>query len=137
MLSLEAERIQGKTIKILATAQVLSGIGIAGTVAAGSLLVTSITNSETLAGLTQTSAVLGAAAMAIPLSRLTQKGGRRLGLSVGYISGAMGALLAILGGVRENLLFMLMGAFMLGGSIGCWLSGAFCSHRFSYKPNAI
>jgi MFS family permease len=116
MLSLEAERIQGKTIKILATAQVLSGIGIAGTVAAGSLLVTSITNSETLAGLTQTSAVLGAAAMAIPLSRLTQKGGRRLGLSVGYISGAMGALLAILGGVRENLLFMLMGAFMLGAA---------------------
>lgn len=109
-------RVQEKTIKILATAQVLSGVGVAGTVAAGSLLVASITNSETLAGLTQTFAVLGAAAMALPLSRLTQRGGRRLGLSAGYIFGATGALLAILGGTNEILFLMLMGAFMLGAA---------------------
>ena len=47
--------LQEKTVKVLATAQVLNGVGVAGTVAAGSLLVASITNSETLAGLAQTS----------------------------------------------------------------------------------
>ena len=59
--------LQQKVVKTLATAQVLNGIGVAGTVAAGSLLVSSITNSETLAGLAQTFSVLGAAAMALPL----------------------------------------------------------------------
>ena len=72
--------IQKRTIRVLATTQILSGVGVAGTVAAGSLLVSSISNSETLAGLSQTTSVLGAAAMAIPLSKLTQRGGRRLGL---------------------------------------------------------
>ena len=43
--------LQEKTVKVLATAQVLNGVGVAGTVAAGSLLVASITDSETLAGL--------------------------------------------------------------------------------------
>ena len=40
--------LQEKTVKVLATAQVLNGVGVAGTVAAGSLLVASITESETL-----------------------------------------------------------------------------------------
>ena len=49
--------LQQKVVRTLASAQVLNGIGVAGTVAAGSLLVSSITDSETLAGLAQTRAV--------------------------------------------------------------------------------
>ena len=116
MLDHEKQIIQQKVVKVLASVQVLAGIGSAGTVAAGSLLVASITDSETLAGLAQTSSVLGAAAMALPLSRLTQRGGRRLGLSVGYFVGAIGALSAIIGGTKEILIFMLLGAFLIGAA---------------------
>jgi len=108
--------LQEKTVKVLATAQVLNGVGVAGTVAAGSLLVASITNSETLAGLAQTSSVLGAAALALPLARLTSRGGRRLALSVGLIAGVIGSLLAIFGGSRENLYLMLTGTFLVGAA---------------------
>jgi MFS family permease len=108
--------IQKRTINVLATTQILSGVGVAGTVAAGSLLVSSISNSETLAGLSQTTAVLGAAAMAIPLSRLTQRGGRRLGLSVGYTVGLIGAAFAIFGGSQRILPAMLLGTFLVGAA---------------------
>lgn len=107
---------QKRTIKVLAIAQVLNGLGVAGTVAAGSLLVSSITDSETLAGLAQTSSVLGAAALAIPLARLTARGGRRLALSVGYLSGVIGSLLAIIGGTTKLLSFMLLGTFLVGAA---------------------
>ena len=108
--------LQEKTVKVLATAQVSNGVGVAGTVAAGSLLVASITNSETLAGLAQTSSVLGAAALALPLARLTSRGGRRLALSVGLIAGVIGSLLAIFGGSRENIYLMLTGTFLVGAA---------------------
>jgi len=108
--------IQKRTIKVLATSQILSGVGVAGTVAAGSLLVSSISNSETLAGLSQTTAVLGAAAMAIPLAKLTQRGGRRLGLSVGYTVGLIGAAFAIFGGSQRILFAMLFGTFLVGAA---------------------
>ena len=108
--------LQEKTVKVLATAQVLNGVGVAGTVAAGSLLVASITNSETLAGLAQTSSVLGAAALALPLARLTSRGGRRLALSFGLIAGVIGSLLAIFGGSRENIYLMLTGTFLVGAA---------------------
>ena len=107
---------QAKTVKVLASAQVLNGLGVAGTVAAGSLLVASITDSETLAGLAQTSSVLGAAALALPLARLTARGGRRLALSVGYVAGLIGSLFAIIGGARENLILMLLGTFFVGAA---------------------
>ena len=109
-------REQARTVKVLASAQVLNGLGVAGTVAAGSLLVASITDSETLAGLAQTSSVLGAAALALPLAKLTSKGGRRLALSVGYVAGVVGSFFAILGGVNENLILMLLGTFFVGAA---------------------
>ena len=109
-------QLQHRVVRTLATAQILNGVGVAGTVAAGSLLVSSITDSETLAGLAQTSAVLGAAALALPLARLTARGGRRLALSVGYISGVVGSIFAILGGAQRNLFFMLLGTFLVGAA---------------------
>lgn len=109
-------QLQRRVVRTLASAQVLNGVGVAGTVAAGSLLVSSITDSETLAGLAQTSSVLGAAALALPLARLTARGGRRLALSVGYISGVIGSIFAILGGAHRNLFFMLFGTFLVGAA---------------------
>ena len=109
-------KLQEKTVRVLATAQVLNGVGVAGTVAAGSLLVASITDSETLAGLAQTSSVLGAAALALPLARLTARGGRRLALSVGFLSGVIGSLFAILGGTQKNIFLMLIGTFLVGAA---------------------
>lgn len=108
--------LQDKTVKVLATAQVLNGVGVAGTVAAGSLLVASITESETLAGLAQTSSVLGAAALALPLARLTARGGRRLALSAGFIAGVVGSLFAIIGGSQKNITLMLIGTFLVGAA---------------------
>ena len=109
-------QLQQKVIRTLATAQVLNGLGVAGTVAAGSLLVSSVSNSETLAGLAQTSSVLGAAALALPLARLTQIGGRRLALTMGLILGVIGSLLVISGGLNENLYLILLGTFLVGAA---------------------
>lgn len=109
-------QIQKRTIRTLANAQVLNGVGTTVTVAAGSLLVSSITDSETLAGLAQTSSVLGAAALALPLARLTARGGRRLALSVGNTCGAIGSIFAIIGGAHRSLFFMLLGTFLVGAA---------------------
>lgn len=110
------QQLQRKTLKTLTAAQIGAGVGTAGTVAAGSLLVASITGSEELAGLAQTFSVLGAAALAIPLARLTSSGGRRRALSVGYAAGVVGSIFAILGGVNSNIYLMLTGSFLVGSA---------------------
>lgn len=135
MKSQNTQDIQKRTIKVLATTQILSGVGVAGTVAAGSLLVSSISNSETLAGLSQTTSVLGAAAMAIPLSKLTQRGGRRLGLSVGYTVGLIGAAFAIFGGSQRILIAMLFGTFMVGAASASGYQARFAATDLAQPEN--
>jgi MFS family permease len=112
----ELSAIQNRTLRILTGAQVLSGIGVASTVAAGSLLVASITGSEKLAGLAQTFGVLGAAAMAIPLAKITRRGGRRVALSLGYFLGSIGAVFAIVGGTYRITPIVLLGTFFVGAA---------------------
>ena len=107
---------QSSTLKRLATAQTLSGLGVTGTFAAGSLLVVQITGSEALAGLVQTSTVVGAALLALPLARWTDLGGRRRSLGFGYFLGALGATFAFIGGVQKIFPLILIGAAMIGGA---------------------
>ena len=107
---------QSITLKKLATAQTLSGLGVTGTFAAGSLLVVQITGSEALAGLVQTSTVVGAALLALPLARWTDRGGRRRSLGFGYFLGALGATFAFVGGTQRIFPLILIGAAMIGGA---------------------
>ena len=89
-------RARVRTLRTLSLAQVFSGIGVAGAVPAGALLVFDVSGNESLSGLAQTFSVFGAALMAIPLASLTARGGRRLALSVGYLMGAVGATFAVI-----------------------------------------
>ena len=83
--------VQSRTLRILSSAQVVNGVGVSSTIAAGSLLVNSMAHSDAIAGLAQTMSVMGAALMAIPLARLTNRGGRRLALLSGYGVAVLGA----------------------------------------------
>ena len=108
--------VRRRTIQTLSAAQVFSGIGVAGAVPAGALLVLEVSGSESLSGLAQTFSVLGAAFMAIPLASLTSRGGRRLALSTGYVIGAIGATCAVLGGTFGFLPLILLGTMMVGAA---------------------
>jgi MFS family permease len=135
MKTLSRESHQRKIVRVLSAAQVLNGVGVAGTVAAGSLLVSSITKSEGLSGLAQTTSVLGAAIMALPLAKLTQRGGRRLALTFGYSSGVIGAGLAIFGGTQRILFFMLLGAFMVGAASASGYQARFAAIDLATSEN--
>lgn len=108
--------IQKKSLRILSGAQTLSGLGVTGTFAAGSLLVVEITGSDALAGLVQTATVVGAALLALPLAKWTAIGGRRRALSTGYLVGALGATCALIGGINNLFFMILLGAAMIGGA---------------------
>lgn len=114
--SITEHDIQRRTLGTLALTQSLTGVGVGSTIAAGGLLVASISQSEALAGLAQTFSVLGAAAMALPLASLTRRGGRRLALATGYFVATLGTISAIVGGSHKILPLMLMGTFLIGAS---------------------
>jgi MFS family permease len=108
------DHIQRRTLGVLSASQVLGGVAVAGSIAAGSLLAASLAGTDAAAGLAQTFGVVGAAVMALPLARIALSRGRRAALSTGYGLGALGALLVIVAAVHRNLPLLYVGCGFVG-----------------------
>lgn len=119
--------LQRRTVVTLSIAQVLTGVGIAIGVAAGSLLVVDITGSDQLAGLGQTCGVIGAAIAAVPLARMSSLRGRRFGLSFGLGVAELGAITILFGAVLGYVAIVLTGMVMLGAATAVGLQVRYAS----------
>jgi MFS family permease len=109
-------RLQRQTLQTLVTSQAVGALGITIGIATASLLARDLSGSEELAGLAQTTQVLGAAVGAWGLARLMGRRGRRVGLVTGYVVGASGAALAVVAGVVDSMALLLVGAGLLGAT---------------------
>jgi MFS family permease len=109
-------RLQRQTLQTLVTSQAVGALGITIGIATASLLARDLSGSEELAGLAQTTQVLGAAVGSWGLARLMGRRGRRVGLVTGYVVGASGAALAVVAGVVDSMALLLVGAGLLGAT---------------------
>ncbi len=105
---------QRHTVRTLVVTQALGGIGLSSAIAMAALLAKDVSGSDELAGLAQTGQVLGAALVSAALAYYMARHGRRPGLTVGYLLGALGAGTCILAGVVRSFPVMLAGAVLLG-----------------------
>ncbi|HLF27819.1 MAG TPA: MFS transporter [Anaerolineae bacterium] len=112
--------IPASTIRrIIATLFVAQGLALAALIA--STMIASITGTqlgggEWAAGLPSTFTLIGGALAAYPAGRLAGRFGRRLGLSVAYLCGIVGGLIAGIGVIAQSLLVFLIGMVFLGAS---------------------
>lgn len=110
----DLEAAQRRTVATLVVAQAVGAVGITIGIATASLLARDVSGSEEQAGLAQTFQVLGAAVAAYLLARLMSARGRRVGLATGFLVAAVGSLLAVVAGVVESMLLLIVGAALLG-----------------------
>jgi MFS family permease len=89
---LDLAAVQKRTIRLLFVTQILGGVGVAVGISVGALLLDELTGGPTLSGLGSAAAVVGGALLAIPIVRITNRHGRRHGLTLSYLVGIVGAL---------------------------------------------
>lgn len=106
--------VQRRTVRVLSASQILGGVGLAIGIAVGSLLAEEIAGTAAVAGLASTSSVVGAALLAVPVSRVMSRSGRRAGLVTGYAVAVVGALLVVGAAAATSLTLMLAGMFLFG-----------------------
>ncbi|MHA7135465.1 MFS transporter [Oerskovia turbata] len=119
------DRVQRRTIAVLATSQVLGGIGVATGVAVSSLIASELSGSDAVAGLAQTTAVVGAALVALPLARLAARHGRRRSLTTGYVVAFLGAALAATATLLQTWPLLLAGMLLFGAGSATGLASRF------------
>lgn len=119
--------LQRKVLTVLATGQILGGLGAGTTLALGALLITEISGSSALSGMAATMNTLGAALLAIPLARLAQRRGRRISLSCGALVAILGAAVIITAAVLGAFPLLLMGMGLLGAGTALNLQSRFAA----------
>lgn len=107
-------RVQSRTVRVLATGQVLGGIAFGATVSLGALLAKDITGEDSLSGFATASVTLGAALAAIPLARLAAKAGRRFALTLGNVLALVGIALVIWAAALVTFPLFIVGVILIG-----------------------
>jgi MFS family permease len=116
MNDLVLRRHQRRTVATLIVAQVLGGLGLASGIAVGTLIAADLLADRALSGLPFALSVGGTTAAAIPLSRLMRRFGRRIGLRLAWIVGALGAALIASSVVLGLTPLFLAGMALFGGA---------------------
>lgn len=121
------EAIQRRVLLVLSAALICAGLGVAGAITAGGLLIAEVTGSDSISGLSQTAMVLGGAGFAIPLARLSGRRGRRAGLGLGFVLGILGAGFVVLGAAIGVVAIILLGLLLFGGAPAAALQARFAA----------
>ena len=111
---LTGAQVQSRTVRVLGTAQVFSGLGNGATLSLGSILAVDLSGTEATAGLVNSAMTLGSALISIPLAQLALDRGRRVSLSAGLAAGLVGQALMVTAVFTRIFPLLLVGAFLVG-----------------------
>jgi len=112
---------------VLVVSQILGGLGVAIGIALAPMLATEVTGSEALSGLAPTASVAGTALLSLPLAALMTSRGRRPGLVLAYLIGALGGALVVLGTMARSFPLLLLGMAAFGAGSSANLQARFAA----------
>ena len=103
-----------RILGVVVASQVLGGAGLAAGVTVGALLAQKMLGTAGLAGLPAALFALGSAGAAFMVGRVSQRFGRRVGLTGGFITGGIGAAGVVVAAVTGNVVTLFIALLVYG-----------------------
>ncbi|WP_338472455.1 MFS transporter [Niallia sp. XMNu-256] len=104
-----------RTLLVVSISQIFGGAGLAAGITVGALLAQQMLGTDAYAGIPTALFTLGSAAAALLVGRLSQRYGRRTGLTAGFMLGGLGAIGVILAAII-NSVFLLFSSLLIYGA---------------------
>ena len=118
--------VQRRTLVLLFTTQVAGSVGVAVGMSVGALLAAEMA-SVGVSGLAQSAAVLGAALIAIPATRIARSRGRRPSLAATYLTASLGGAVVVSAAMVHSIPLLFVGYFLFGGGTAAGLQARFAA----------
>lgn len=123
----ELPALRRRITAVLIASQILGGLGVATGIALATVLAQQVSGTEALSGLAPTATVAGTALLSMPLAALMTARGRRPGLVLAYLLGALGAGVVVLAAVVDNFPLLLLGMALFGAGSSANLQARFAA----------
>ncbi len=108
------KRMYKKVLMVVSLSQIFGGAGLAAGVTVGALLAQQMLGTDAFAGLPSALFTLGSAGAAFIVGRLSQRYGRRVGLTSGFIAGGLGAIGVIIATLINSVFLLFLSLFIYG-----------------------
>jgi len=108
------QKLYRKTLWMVVFSQIFGGAGLAAGITVGALLAQNMIPSDSFAGVPAALFTLGSALAALLVGRVSQRFGRRLGLSIGFLTGGIGAIGVIIAAVNDSIFLLFLSLFIYG-----------------------
>ena len=106
--------VQRRTLRLLFASQIAGSVGIVVGMSVGALLAAEMV-SVGVSGLAQSAAVMGAALLAVPATRIVQRHGRGPSLAAAYLTAAVGGSFVVAAAMTDSVALLFAGFLLFGG----------------------
>ncbi|MCQ6282845.1 MFS transporter [Bacillus sp. EB600] len=103
-----------RTLFIVSISQIFGGAGLAAGVTVGALLAQQMLGTDAFAGVPSALLTLGSAGAALLVGRLSQRYGRRTGLTAGFMLGGLGAIGVIIAALLNSVILLFPSLLVYG-----------------------
>lgn len=108
------QHLHRRTLATVLVSQAFGGAGLAAGISVGALIAQDMLGTEALSGLPTALFTLGAALTAFVIGRVTQRSGRRIALGLGFITGGVGAIGAVIATQLASPVLLFISLFIYG-----------------------
>jgi MFS family permease len=103
-----------RVLIVVSLSQIFGGAGLAAGITVGALLAQQMLGTDAYAGVPSALFTLGSAGAAFIVGKLSQRYGRRIGLSTGFIVGGLGAIGVVIAAIMNSVILLFVSLLIYG-----------------------
>lgn len=110
----QQKQLYRRTLLVVVISQIFGGAGLAAGITVGALLAQDMLGTDSITGIPTALFTLGSAGAALLVGRLSQRWGRRFGLTVGFLAGGIGAVGVIIAALANSIVLLFASLLIYG-----------------------